>query len=331
VSLFALLTGVVVFGAADAGQKPSETAAAAYFVFDRPFWLNLHQFLYVLGRAEARTADSKRSAVAGAGADMAEGLDALDEGEQRIWRETITFYAKGPSTKDVLFDGEMVAIGRVLVAAGDRAALDSIGMDAKLVETLRRAAPLYRKAWWPRHEQANRAFVDRLQALITQHGESVRSFIVRAYGQKWPQAGFPIHVSAYANWAGAFSTSAGLIVISSLAPGAEGLNALESVFHEAMHQWDDAIDAMLRAEARRQGATVPDNLSHAMIFFTAGEAVRQVSPGYVPYAEAEGVWARGMSALKPALQTAWQPYLVGHGTRDEALAALLKTATGNLR
>jgi hypothetical protein len=109
------------------------------------------------------------------------------------------------------------------------------------------------------------------------------------------------------------------------------LKALESVFHEAMHQWDDAIDAMLIAQARRQGAAVPDNLSHAMIFFTAGEAVRNVSPDYVPYAEAEGVWARGMSGLKPALETAWRPYLAGHGTRDEALTALLKAVAGNLR
>lgn len=327
--LFALPT--VAFGMGDAQQKPSDAATAAYFVFDRPFWLNLHHFLYVLGRAELRTPDSQRRAVAGAPADMAEGVGALDEGEQRLWRGAVTFYAKSLSPKDVLFDGEMVAIGRVLVAAGNRPALDSIGLDAKVVDTLRRAAPLYRKGWWPRHEQGNGAFVDRLQALIAQHGEAVRAFITRAYGQKWPQTGFPIQVSAYANWAGAYSTSAGLIVVSSRDPGAEGLRALESVFHEAMHQWDDPIDAMLIAQARRQGATVPDNLSHAMIFFTAGQAVRSVSPGYVPYAEAEGVWARGIGTLKPALEAAWQPYLAGQGTRDEAVAALLKAAAGNPR
>ena len=314
-----------------APQKPSDTATAALFVFDRPFWLNLHHFLYVLGRAELRTPDSKRRAVAGAPADMADRLAALDEGEQRVWREAVSFYVRSLSPKDVLFDGEMVAIGRVLVAAGDRPALDSIGLDAKVVDTLRRAAPLYRKAWWPRHEQDNGAFVDRLQASIAEHGEAVRAFITRAYGQKWPQAGFPIRISAYANWAGAFSTSAGLIVMSSRDPGAEGLKALESVFHEAMHQWDDAMDALLIAQARRQGVTVPDNLGHAMIFFTAGQAVRSVSPGHVPYADAEGVWARGMSTLKPALEAAWRPYLAGQGTRDEAMAALLKAAAGNPR
>jgi hypothetical protein len=91
-----------------------------------------------------------------------------------------------------------------------------------------------------------------------------------------------------------------------------------------MHQWDDAMFAALSAEGRRQRLTVPDTLSHAMIFFTAGEAVRSVVPNHVPYAESEGVWSRGMGAVKPALEAVWAPYLAGRGTRDEALTALVK-------
>ena len=260
---------------------------------------------------------------------MSSGLSALDEGEQRMWRGAVSFYATGPSTKDALFDGDMVTLGRTLAAAGNRAALDSVGLDPKIVDTLRRAAPVYRKAWWPRHEAGNRAYISRLQSLLGQHGDAVRAYITRAYGQKWPPSGFRIQVSSYANWAGAFSTSAGLIVVSSLDPTAEGLKALESVFHEAMHQWDDVIAAILIAEGRRQRAIVPDDLSHAMIFFTAGEAVRSVSPGYVSMAEAEGIWARGMGSLKPALEAAWQPYLAGLGSREEAVAALIKAASRN--
>lgn len=46
------------------------------------FWLNLHHYLYVLGRAEAKIADSKRDAVAAAPGDSAEGLTSLSAGEQ---------------------------------------------------------------------------------------------------------------------------------------------------------------------------------------------------------------------------------------------------------
>ena len=306
-------------------HQATTNAPATLFVFDDPFWLNLHHYLYVLGRAQADFRDSRRRAVAGAPADQAEGLKALDEGEQRAWQNAVTAYAKGPSTRDVLFDGDMVALGRALVTAGDRPMLDSVGFDPQVIDTLRRAALLYRKAWWPNHERANQALINRLNADLSQHGAAIQAFIVRAYREPWPAKGVPVNVAAYANWAGAFSTSAGVLVISSLDPAAaEGLKALEGVFHEAMHQWDDAIFAALSAESRRQSVTVPDTLSHAMIFFTAGEAVRSVVPSHVPYAEAEGVWALGMGAHKPALETVWAPYLAGRGTRDEAIAALVK-------
>jgi hypothetical protein len=63
--------------------------------------------------------------------------------------------------------------------------------------------------------------------------------------------------------------------------------------------------------------------SHALIFFTAGEAVRRIAPDYVPYAAANGVWNRGYDRIKPAVDQAWKPYLDGGGTRDEAIAALI--------
>ena len=313
--------GVELCGRAE-GQLPPRL-----FVFDDPFWLNLHHYLYVLGRAQTGAPDSRRRAVADAPNDQADGMRSLDEGEQRAWQAAVTMYAKGPSTRDVLFDGDMVALGRTLVGAGDRAALDSPGLDPRIVETLRRAAPLYRKAWWPAHERANQALITRLNAELSKYGTPIHAFIVRAYREKWPTGGYPVNIAAYANWAGAFSTSAGVLVVSSLDPAAgEDLKALEGIFHEAMHQWDDAIFAALSSEARRQKVTMPDALSHAMIFFTAGEAVRSVVPDHVPYAEAEGVWSRGMGTLKSALETTWKPYLSGSGTREEALAALVKAA-----
>jgi hypothetical protein len=89
-----------------------------------------------------------------------------------------------------------------------------------------------------------------------------------------------------------------------------------------MHQWDSEVFSLLRDQARRIGKLVPRNLSHAMIFFTAGEAVKREIANHVPYADAAGVWGRGM-AFKPELQETWKPYLDGRGTRDEAIVALV--------
>ena len=67
-----------------------------------------------------------------------------------------------------------------------------------------------------------------------------------------------------------------------------------------------------------------DLLSHAMIFYTTGEAMKTVVPSHVPYAELAGIWKGRMGVFKPALDEVWKPYLDGKGTLDEALLALLK-------
>ena len=185
------------------------------------------------------------------------------------------------------------------------------------------ASPVYRKAWWPAHQRANAAWVTAAESLVARHGAATLAFITRAYGEPWPAAGFPVNVTPYTNWAGAYSTRGTLLVIASLDPGTAGASGFETTFHEAMHQWDDAIDRALQSAAKARGRKVPDNLSHAMIFFTAGEAVRRTIPGHVPYAEANGIWQRGLASFKSALDATWLPWLAGSGTRDDALSKLV--------
>ena len=97
-----------------------------------------------------------------------------------------------------------------------------------------------------------------------------------------------------------------------------------------MHRFDDAIEARLVADARAARNTLHRNLSHALIFFTAGEAVKRVVPDYVPCMERFGIWDVKLSgATLPAsrfeqpLLEAWKPLLDGRGSREDALAAML--------
>ena len=139
------------------------------------------------------------------------------------------------------------------------------------------------------------------------------------------------HVSAYTNWAGAYSVTGNLLVLSSQAPGNQAIYGLETIFHEGMHQWDDQVFEALRAQAIKVNKFFPRGLSHSLIFFTAGEAVRRVAPGHVPYAEKFGVWQRGLGPMKVALEEIWKPYLDGHGTRDEPLLNSLIGLRSSLR
>jgi hypothetical protein len=288
------------------------------------FWLNLHHFLYVLGRAENKEPDAAREAVAGAPADQERGLKKLNASEQTIWRQGVAAYAGGPSKKDIVFDDHLSAATNVLVGASDAKSLSAIKVDPALATILEKVAPIYRKAWWREHHESNRKWQKTIQYLVDQHGAKVLAFITNAYKLQWPASGFPVHVSAYTNWSGAYSTTGNLLVLSSLDPSGQGAYGLETVFHEAMHQWDDQMTEALRAEAIKLKKSFPRGLSHSLLFFTAGEAMRRAIPGHVPYAEKFGVWKRGWESFKLALEETWKPYLEGQGIRDEALAALLK-------
>jgi hypothetical protein len=98
------------------------------------------------------------------------------------------------------------------------------------------------------------------------------------------------------------------------------------MFHEAMHQWDQRITARCDRLAKANNTPpLKRGLTHAMIFYTAGEAVKAIVPGHQRYADVSGVWDRGMTAEKALLDLHWKPYLDGSITLDEALVRLLKS------
>jgi hypothetical protein len=297
------------------------------FRFDTDdFWLDLHQFLYVLGRDVSQQPDRLRRAVAQAPKESADVMASATPDEKRAMIAAIAGYAAGPSKLDAIFDKTLVDAATALAAVrSDATSLAGVAIPADIRALLEMAGPAYRARFWPAHRAANAKWVAAMQPLLDQYGGKVHAFIMAKYALPWPADGYTVHVVAYANWAGAFSTGDRILLISSLDAGNAGTSALETVFHESMHQWDEPIEAAIVAAARAQGRTAPANLNHAMIFYTAGEAVRRVVPGHLPYAEANGLWAR-MAPLKPLLDQAWLPYLNGAGTRDEAIAALIRAA-----
>jgi hypothetical protein len=312
----------------------AQTTAGPIFKFQTDeFWLNLHHFLYVLGRAEAKEKDAAREAVAGAPADAEKGLASLADGERQTWRAAVTTYAGGLGKKDAIFDAALPAVTSAFARAGDASTLagltDQPAIDAATRTALERAAPIYRRVWWPAHRASNQAWRTATQALVDRHGPAIVDFLTKAYGQPWPADGYPVHLSMYANWAGAYSTDGRLLVVATNPnAGTSGIDGLESVFHEGMHQWDDGMMATIRGLANANKIPYPPRLFHALIFFTAGNAVNRVVPTHVPYADAHGLWS-GFAYSKPAIDEFWKPYLDGPSlgdtnARDAAILAILK-------
>ncbi len=299
------------------------------------FWLNLHHFLYLLGRAEARTSDSTREAVVEAPREAERGMKTLNAEERKAWAGAVTAYATGLSLKDAVREAPMPAVTAALADAGDAQTLTNPAIEPAVRDVLEQAAPIYRKTWWPAHLAANRAWRSSIEARVALHARTILGFITRSYGMEWPPAGHAVHASAYSTFGGAYSSVRGVLVISSLAKASQGLQGLETVFHEGMHQWDNQVYAALGTQAKPIKAAVPADLPHALIWVTAGEAVRRVDASYVPYVDSQGIWKLFSSGapgplmrLKAPLEEAWMPYLNGRGTRDEALRTLLEKIAG---
>jgi hypothetical protein len=312
------------------GLAPAQRGGSPIFTFEtNEFWLNLHHFLYVLGRAEAKLRDAARPAVVDAPSEAARVLETLSADDRAMWAEAVVAYSKGHSRLDPIFDEPLAAIAGALGTIDDAANLSGAAVDPSVRTVLERAAPLYRKAWWPGHRARNQSWRESIQPWLDRHGHDVLEFITKSYGMSWPAAGYPAHLVTYGHPLAAYSTpQSGLVLSTNAKSGMFGSQGLEMVFHEAMHQWDDEVLQLLRGHATTIGKNVPDNLPHAMIWVTAGRAVQRAVPEHVPFAEAFGLWKGYLAPLAGPVQGIWKPYLDGRGSRDEALAALVaKTAT----
>lgn len=290
-------------------------------------WLNLHHFLYALGRAENQTGDASKSAFSGVLADQEQGLIALTDKERVAWHKAVVWYAADLSKKDLIFDESLPRFTTALARAGHAKSLKHAGVDLTSSQVLESVIPIYRKVWWPKHEAANNVWARAMKSLVDRWGANVLAFITNAYRMEWPATGYGVHICSYAGWAGAYSTKGLLLVVSSLRRENEGTAGLETVFHEGMHQWDDLVFDALHKQASRLNKEVPNGLSHALIFFTPGEAIQRLSPEYVPAANKYGGWERGLSRQRDAIKKVWKPYLDGRGTRDEAFAELITQLT----
>jgi hypothetical protein len=293
-----LIGAAAAFPAAQ--QKP-------LFSFHSNAWLNLHHYV----RAAAR------------GGPAATGLT---EDEQKQWAAGVEFY-KPYAARDVLRDDGMVAIASALRGAEGKNTLDGIAIDPALKSMLERLMPIYRTHWWPQHDRANREWITAIVPLVERHGEAISQSLLRTYGTTWPAQPMHVDLSVVAGPVGGFSVN-NHITISSSDPSYRGYAALEMAFHEASHGlglFDGLIQPLDRAAAG-QTVTLPPQLWHAVLFYTAGEmTMRELKAhgiDYSPYANAafyDNMCGPGCFAK---IAEHWTPHLDGKRSIPDALSAL---------
>jgi hypothetical protein len=171
-----------------AAGPASQSPASSLFAFTtNDFWLNLHHYLYVLGRAHSRMPDATQPAVAGAPDDERQGLLLLTEEERSIWDGSVTAYANSLSRQSSVFQPPLAPMTINLANTGDVIGFPAISFDSSARDTLQRAAAVYRKAWWPRHRAMNDQYVARLQQQVERDGPAIVEALTRIYQLPWPE------------------------------------------------------------------------------------------------------------------------------------------------
>ena len=286
-----------------AQQKP-------LFTFHSNAWLNLHHYV----RSNAR------------GGPVPTGL-TQEEGAQ--WAAGVEFY-KPYAARDVLRDDGMVAIARALRGGEGRNNLGGIPMDAALKSTLERLMPIYRTHGWPAHDLANREWITAIVPLVERHGAAISQSLLRTYGATWPAEPMHVDLSVVAGPVGAFSVN-NHITISSSDPSYRGYAGLEMVFHEASHGLGllGALIQPLDRAAAEQKVTLPPQLWHAVLFYTAGEmTMRELKArgiDYSPYANAAFYDNMCRPGCLAKIAEHWTPHLDGRRSISDALPALVAT------
>ncbi|HKV40480.1 MAG TPA: hypothetical protein VJX67_14800 [Blastocatellia bacterium] len=307
-----------------AGIKDAVIGSDKLFEFHEAFWANLHHFLYVEARARMATADSGREAVAQAKDDLKE-ISSLSNAEQTAWNAALDYYQQHLATQDLVFDDALINVSTAIARQESVPVFGDAKLDPGLVRVLNDAAPVYRKFWWPRQDEANRRWYRAEQPLLEKYEEPLSRQVAAAFRAVWPSDRLPVYLCGYSNWSGAYTTNhPSRITLGTMSKANAGADGLEILFHESLHTMDDVLDSALSAEAERQHKKSPRGLGHAVIFFTAGEFTHRAIPDHIPYAESRGIWTRGdWGAYKRILDAAWLPYLDGKTSFEEAIKSIV--------
>lgn len=304
-------------------RRPPDSADFAgplpVFAFHSGMWFNLHHFLY----QESRKPGERPAAATP---------------EEKGFEAAIAHYKKNLAGRDLLFDGDMVAIKNRLAELEGVPDLAQSGLKPDLIAALQSAAPLYRARWWTTHDQANRAWVEGVTPLIRRHGGTLAIQLAQVYRADWPEGLIRVDVSVFAGRVGGYTSLDPLhVTIASAEERNQGPAALEILFHEASHGLARAVADGIARECRSRGKPIPRDLWHAVLFYTTGEVVKRAfrppsgsapSAGddYTPYAYRHGLYQRGAwrgSGYGPLLERHWQEYLDGKLDFDRAIARMV--------
>jgi hypothetical protein len=301
-----------------------------HFAFHSDFDTNLNDALIAAGLARKRS----KPELLHSGAE-ANCFQALPPSTRAAWDKAVDYYAEIVSP--ARWDGRPQILIRLHLAGFDEELQDAAARQfVEIAKSFRAAAtPAYQACRWTAQDQANRRWIEALRPLLKAHEQQASGRLEQLYAKKWSLP-FTVDVVQTVNWAGAnsyFPDRGGGHLLISIEN--ESRSAFEVVFHEASHQLivhDDPLPKALTQAATKKGAQLPGDLTHVVLFYTTGEAVRPILGGndktegtaaYRPMLYE--IFARGdWTEYRTPLETAWRPCVDGQRSLGEAATALIE-------
>jgi hypothetical protein len=287
-------------------------------------WVNLHHYLY--------------NEAFPTGHGIGQTIPGLSAVQKTAVANAIDFYRSHYQDRDLLFDRELHTITQQVIAAGNTG-LPSTGIPDDLRKTLQSVYPIYMKYLWASQKLENHHWIVSNQQLLSRYGPAIQHELERVLQRKFSDGPYQVYVVHEANWPGGYTSEAERgthphTVISSGRPDYRGLAGLEMVFHESLHAGPfDTVQAALDAEFARHNAKDEVQLWHAVLFYTAGEIVREVlsadGVAFQPYEYApggpftRGRWAR----VEATVRKYWLPYMQGKIDMRKAVAQMVTEIT----
>lgn len=289
--------------------------------FYSSFWINLHHTLY--GAAwDRRPVTGARRPVDPLPAPLTAPF--ADE-ERTAWDAAITFYERNIADRDLRFGYDMAHI-KIALADGR---LDADVISSELRTTLQRAAPIYRRHFWPAHDRSNREWIAATSKRLRDIARDIVPTLERLYARPWFTS--PVRVDIV--WVGRAYTTLNPThaTVSTAETVLKDWTSVEMVLHEISHELILGIEREL-ATAFGDRLKGHDGLWHVVQFYLTGVAMQEVlrrrGIEYSPYLYSTGLFDRAWSHYRKTIEDVWTPYIRGSATRAQAIERTVGAITG---
>jgi hypothetical protein len=300
-----LIAVLLLCGAARHASADTPVAVLENLQFHSSFWMNLHHALYAAAW-DRRPDDGSRAVSRRPVGPLPSSLSApFSTAERAAWTAAIDYYDRHVADRDLLRGRGMTELKTALAA--------------ELRSVLERAAPVYRRHFWPAHDRSNRAWIEdtagRLRSLLP---DIVREH-ERLYGRRWFES--PVRVDVV--WIGRSYTSLPPhATVDASEAALREWTRVEIVLHEVSHALILPIQRLLD-EALGDRRDKHPALWHVIQFYLSGTALqRQLrSRGieYTPYLYSTGLFDRAWSQYRKPIEEIWATYVRGEITRAQAI------------